>query len=326
MAGPPDGMKVESDRRVEALRGAVDAAVHQLRAATFTLVSGAIYLFLTGLGTGDRDLLVGRVVILPLFNANVGLLSFYKLTPVALLILHFTMLTLSYLVAERLRRLQDELDAKGVAQNEREFVLGLLYPYPLVERLAKLPPVPIIGIFLNLSVYVPLIVVPVCTLGWLQLRFLPYQQIWITPWHSFLLLVEVGMIWLMWPQAGRISSALRATVAAVKRRNEEAAIASRWTVAGMVATVLTLGGSLALSLVLVVFSGLGWMPPFATFDLRGEIISAGGQSQAPADFMVLSAMDLQARLVMLRQYRNQSPADFSFVADVQRARSAGAHL
>src|SRR5215468_5753555 len=234
MAEPTAGMNIESDPRVAALRGSVDAAVQQLRAATFTLVSGAIYLFLTGLGTADRDLLVGRVVNLPLFNASVGLLSFYKLAPVALLILHFTVLTLSYLVAERLRRLQDELDAKGVAQNEREFVLGLLYPYPLVERLAKLPPVPIIGIFLNLSVYVPLIIVPVCTLFWLQLRFLPYQQLWITPWHSILLLIDIGMLWVMWPQAGRISSALRATVAAVKRKNAPAAAESTnpWMVAG----------------------------------------------------------------------------------------------
>jgi hypothetical protein len=327
MAGPPDGIRVESDRRVEVLRGAVDAAVHQLRAATFTLVSGAIYLFLTGLGTADRDLLVGRVVTLPLFNANVGLLSFYKLAPVALLILHFTVLTLCYLVAERLRRLQDELDSKGVGQSEREFVLGLLYPYPLVERLAKLPPVPIIGVFLNLSVYVPLIIVPVSTLFWLQLRFVPYQQIWITPWHFILLLLDIGMMWLMWPQAGRISSALRATVAVVKRKQEAArAMASPWTIAGLVATVLTLGASLAVSLVVVVLSGLGWVPPFATLDLRGEIISAGGQSQVPADFMVLGPADLQQRLVMLRQYRNQTPADLSFVADVQRARSSGAHL
>src|SRR5882672_5874444 len=326
-AGAPDGMKVESDRRVEALRRAVDDAVQQLRAATFTLVSGAIYLFLTGLGTGDRDLLVGRVVNLPLFNANVGLLSFYKLAPAALLVLHFTVLTLCYLVAERLRRLQDELESKGVPQNEREFVLGLLYPYPLVERLAKLPPVPIVGAFLNLSVYVPIIIMPVCTLFWLQVRFVPYQQIWITPWHFILLFLDIAMIWLMWPQSGRISEALRAATAVFKRKNRAAAaIASPWTVVGLAATVLALGASLALGLVLVVFSGRGWMPPFATLDLRGEIISAGGQSQAPADFMVLSAADLQARLVMLRQYRNQSPADLSFVADVQRARSAGAHL
>lgn len=320
-------MRVESDRRVEALRVAVNDAVQQLRAATFTLVSGAIYLFLTGLGTGDRDLLVGRVVNLPLFNANVGLLSFYKLAPAALLVLHFTVLTLCYLVAERLRRLQDELESKGVPQNEREFVLGLLYPYPLVERLAKLPPVPIIGAFLNLSVYVPIIIMPVCTLLWLQVRFVPYQQIWITPWHFILILLDIGMIWLMWPQTGTLSEVLQTAGAVFRRKNRAAAaIASPWTVVGLVATVLALGASLSLSLVLVVFSGLGWMPPFATLDLRGEIIAAGGQAQPPADFMVLSAADLQARLVMLRQYRNQSPADLSFVADVQRARSAGAHL
>ncbi|HUL07171.1 MAG TPA: hypothetical protein VLV76_12625, partial [Candidatus Acidoferrum sp.] len=294
-------MKVESDRRVEALRRAVDDAVQQLRAATFTLVSGAIYLFLTGLGTADRDLLVGRVVNLPLFNANVGLLSFYKLAPAALLVLHFTVLTLSYLVAERLRRLQDELDNKIVAQNEREFVLGLLYPYPLVERLAKLPPVPIIGVFLNLSVYVPLIVVPVCTLAWLQLRFLPYQQLWITPWHSILLLIDIGMLWVMWPQAGRISAALRAAIATFRQGRAAAAIASPWTVAGLVATVATLGASLVLSLVLVFCTGTGWMPPFATLDLRGETLSAGGPSQVSSDFMTLSPSDLQARLTMLRQ-------------------------
>src|SRR5215470_18817039 len=268
MAGPAEGVTVESDRRVEALRRAVDDAVQQLRAATFTLVSGAIYLFLTGLGTGDRDLLVGRLVNLPLFNANVGLLSFYRLAPVAFLILHFSVLSLCYLVAERLRRLQEELDSKGVAQTEREFVLGLLYPYPLVERLARLPPVPIIGVFLTLSVYVPIIIMPVCTLLWLQMRFVPYQQIWITPWHSVLLLLDIAMIWLMWPQAGRISTALRAATAALKRKSEAATIASPWTVAGLVAAVITLGASLALSLTLVVFSGLGWMPPFATLDLR----------------------------------------------------------
>jgi uncharacterized protein YjbI with pentapeptide repeats len=170
-------------------------------------------------------------------------------------------------------------------------------------------------------------IMPVCTLFWLQVRFVPYQQVWITPWHFILLFLDIAMIWLMWPQAGRISEALRAATAVFKRRNRAAAaMASPWTVVGMAATVLALGASLAVSLVLVVFSGLGWMPPFATLDLRGEIISAGGQAQPPANFMVLSATDLQARLVMLRQYRNQSPADLSFVADVQRARSGGAHL
>ena len=326
MAGPSEAMSVESDRRVEALRRAVDDAAQQLRAATFTLVSGAIYLFLTGLGTGDRDLVVGRVVILPLFNANVGLLSFYKLAPVALLILHFTALTLCYVVAERLRRLQDELDSRGVPQPEREFVLGLLYPYPLVERLAKRPPSPIVGVFLNLSVYVPIIVMPICTLFWLQLRFVPYQQVWITAWHFVLLLLDIGMIWLMWPQAGRISAALRAAIATFRQGRAAAAIASPWTVAGLVATVATLGASLVLSLVLVFCTGTGWMPPFATLDLRGETLSAGGPSQVSSDFMTLSPTDLQARLTMLRQYRNQSPEDLSFVADVQRARSAGAHL
>jgi len=77
------------------------------------------------------------------------------------------------------------------------------------------------------------------------------------------------------------------------KESRRAAIASPWTVVGLAATVLALGASLALGLVLVVFSGRGWMPPFATLDLRGEIISAGGQSQAPADFMVMSAADLQ---------------------------------
>src|SRR5437667_10896388 len=47
MAETIEAVTVESDRRVEALRRAVDDAVQQRRAATFTLVSGPIYLFLT---------------------------------------------------------------------------------------------------------------------------------------------------------------------------------------------------------------------------------------------------------------------------------------
>jgi len=99
-------MAIEADLRVKELRGAVDDAVQQLRAATFTLVSVGLYLFVTGLGTADRDLLMGGRVKLPIFDVEVSLLSFYVLAPLVFVVLHTTVLNLCRLVARRLLRLQ----------------------------------------------------------------------------------------------------------------------------------------------------------------------------------------------------------------------------
>src|SRR5262249_36526782 len=94
MSSESNGSTIDPQRHVEVLRRAVADAVQQLRAANFTLVSVALYLFVAGLGTNHRDLLVGRMVKLPIFDVEVSLLWFYLLAPDVLVILHFTVLSL----------------------------------------------------------------------------------------------------------------------------------------------------------------------------------------------------------------------------------------
>src|SRR5262249_47377045 len=157
-----------------------------------------VYLFVAGLGTSDRDLLLGRMVKLPIFDVEVSLLWFYLLAPCVLVILHFTVLSLCGTVAQRLRQLQQEMHDLGVHPSEQSFVLSLLHPHPLVEWLARPPSQPTSRAVQILSVVLPTMAMPIATLLWLASRFLPYQSWSIPSLHSGYVLLDLLVIWLMW--------------------------------------------------------------------------------------------------------------------------------
>jgi uncharacterized protein YjbI with pentapeptide repeats len=308
----------EPESRVRELRSAVDGAVQQLRAATFTLVSVALYLFVMGLGTSDRDLLLGRHVKLPIFDVDVELLPFYVLAPAVLLVLHVTVLNLCRLVARRLLGLQQELADKDPL--DREFVLGLLYPDPLIERSLQHPVAWYVRAILSLSIYTPIMVMPVLTLLWLELRFFPYQSHWITGWHIALVVVDVALIWVMWREVMQMPKN------AASRRDDGRHPGRHWGLLGHGAAVLAVGASVALVFAADLFKEypkLGWAP---WLDVQGEDISQRGSAESATGFPTITESELQARLKALTEYNKQAPDHFTSMVATGALRAGGVHL
>ena len=74
-------MNVGADarERLRLLKGAVDEASAQLRTALFTFISASLYHAVTAAATTHRDLLLGRLYNLPIFDVGLPILGFYLL-------------------------------------------------------------------------------------------------------------------------------------------------------------------------------------------------------------------------------------------------------
>src|SRR5262245_44693603 len=126
-------MATDIEQRIERLREAADTALARAATASFTLISVTIYLVISGFATTPRDLLIGRSFQLPIFDVEGSLLPFYVLAPVVLVAAHIVALQLCAAAADRLRDLRGVLDAQGAAPEERQWIVRILYPSPLVD-------------------------------------------------------------------------------------------------------------------------------------------------------------------------------------------------
>jgi len=308
--------RVGSNRRVEDLRKAVDDSVQQLRAATFTLVSAALYLFVAGLGTSHLDLLVGRMVKLPIFEVEVSLRWFYVLAPLVLLVLHFTVLNLCGLVAQRLRELQNELRRSAAPQLDQKFILGLLYPYPLVERLAHPPDKPVIRFLLNFSIYIPTVIMPILVLLWLELRFLPYQSLRITSLHALYVVLDLIMLWILWARVFRKAAKRAARLAAEQKPPGSRRPFSTWVFTDLALTTFT-----AVLATVLVCGSLRWaFESFATLRVERGTVSGNTPAEQRARLTSISEDELTARLMAIQRYDRQKPDFFTSVIESGYAR------
>ena len=298
----------DPQRHVEVLRRAVDDAAQQLRAANFTLVSVALYLFVAGLGTSHRDLLLGRMVKLPIFDVEVSLLWFYLLAPCVLVILHFTVLSLCGTVAQRLRQLQQEMRDLGVHASEQRFVLSLLYPHPLVEWLARPPTQPISRALQILSLVLPTMAMPIATLLWLESRFLPYQSWSITLLHSGYVLLDLLVIWFMWRRVFQEAMALQSAPAAAAPKVLQ--VRRPWLLAGIGLTAVIA----ILTTAPVGASALWGFEAFATLDVQRTVLSGDGSAETHARLATLTKDQLNARLHAIER-AEQNPDDFTSVIE-----------
>jgi uncharacterized protein YjbI with pentapeptide repeats len=63
----------------------------------------------------------------------------------------------------------------------------------------------IMGLLLWLIALISLVIGPVALLVFFQLQFLPYHDPWITWWQRISVLVDLALLWTLWPRVGPIS-------------------------------------------------------------------------------------------------------------------------
>lgn len=189
----------EVQARVDRLRTAANEAAKfaVARRTTFLLVS--VYLGIMVGTTTDEHLLRESGLTLPIFGVALPVVPFYAFIPLFYVLLHVNLISRHAILAPMLHKLSAALsELRSPAQQEEQ--RGLIHPSSFSHMYLQTATTLRMRFLLWVSVVVPLIVLPLLLLCWIQRQFLPYHSVEITWLHRLYVLVDLLVIWLYWPQ------------------------------------------------------------------------------------------------------------------------------
>jgi uncharacterized protein YjbI with pentapeptide repeats len=128
---------------------------------------------------------------MPALGVGLPIVGFYVLVPPLFLLFHALLLIQLSVLASRVRRLKaaspDLGEVPGPPFVLSQFLLGNLGGFLLRPMVYG-------------AMWVSLILLPIAVLVFVQVRFLPYHDEWVTWWHRILIILDLGFVWLLWPQ------------------------------------------------------------------------------------------------------------------------------
>jgi hypothetical protein len=189
-------------KEVEALAATLNHSAERVQTLWFSFLTFMLYLAIATGSTTDRMLFLEEPLNLPVLNIALPLRGFYILTPVIFVIFHFYVLLNLVLLARTANSFEDALkrafpEDGEARENFRMRVENALFVQLLVggrlERQGRNAK------FLSLMAFITLVLAPVILLLLLENWFLTYHSWRITWWHRFLLAVDLGLVWILWP-------------------------------------------------------------------------------------------------------------------------------
>jgi Pentapeptide repeats (8 copies) len=162
-------------------------------------------LFYIGIAAGavtHRDLLLENPVKLPFLNVELPLVAFFALAPILFIISHAYTLVHFVMLGAKVGVYDAELRAQlGDAPETRDGLRRQLPSNIFVQFLAG--PRDIrdggLGWLLKAVAWISLVIGPVLLLLLIQVQFLPYHLEWVTWVQRFAVLVDVILLWALWP-------------------------------------------------------------------------------------------------------------------------------
>ena len=185
-----------------------DAVVDAASIGAGLWISYLFALFYFAIAAGavtHRDLLLERPVKLPFLNVELPLEAFFFLGPLVFLIVHAYVLLHFVLLAGKIGAFHLELQAQISGDNARARLRRQLPSNIFVQSLAGPREVRtgIIGFLLRLIIEISLVAGPVALLILFQLQFLPYHGEWITWWQRIAVVIDLVVLWILWPRISR---------------------------------------------------------------------------------------------------------------------------
>jgi uncharacterized protein YjbI with pentapeptide repeats len=159
------------------------------------------YLLVAAGGVTHRDLFLENQITLPILNVELPLKGFFWLGPALFLVLHSYVLLHFVLLSSKTVMLDTQLraqidDAKEREQLRRQLPINIFVQFlagPSEMRQGAM------GFLLRLIAWISLVIGPVALLVFFELQFLPYHSEWITMWQRIAVLIELILLWLLWP-------------------------------------------------------------------------------------------------------------------------------
>ncbi len=165
-----------------------------------TLLTAGTYLAISIGTTTDVQILQAGPVKLPLLGVDMPLFDFYEYAPPLFVVLHLYVLIQLYLLAGTLHLFEAELLISDIPETDRERTLAQLDKFLFTQLLiGKLDDL-FVRQFVRMMVWLSIIVGPILLLLAFQVRFLSYHSAPITFVHRVVLVVDIVLLFLMWPK------------------------------------------------------------------------------------------------------------------------------
>jgi uncharacterized protein YjbI with pentapeptide repeats len=152
-----------------------------------------------------RDLLLESPVKLPFLNVELPLKPFFVLGPLVFLIVHAYVLLHFVLLAGKIGAFHLELQAQISGDDARARLRRQLPTNIFVQSLAGPREVRtgVTGFLLRRIIEISLVAGPIALLILFQLQFLPYHDEWITSWQRIAVVIDLVLLWTLWPSIAR---------------------------------------------------------------------------------------------------------------------------
>lgn len=179
------------------LLAAVNASARSANVAWLIFLGLMAYLLIAILGVTHRDLLLGSDVTLPLLQVQIGLIPFFVLVPILLVLLHIALLGKLALLAGKTREFDAALRLLE-STDQRSHPLRLeLDNFFLVQVIAGPERSRVVSAFLNSLSWLTLVVFPLALLLYVQVAFLPFHDTVVTIVHRLAVLADVVLLLLI---------------------------------------------------------------------------------------------------------------------------------
>ena len=192
----------KSPKLSEEVKGFLDeanAASDPARTAWLAFLLLLTYVVVTLASVRHKDLLLNSPVRLPIINADIPLVGFFQYAPAMLLLVYLSLLVQHVILARKYRRFTDALAAYELKARTRHAARERVHSYVFSQILAGPEANRITRLMTQLIVYVTFAVLPIVTLLYFQIKFLPFHEVWITYWHRFAVILGFAMLILLTP-------------------------------------------------------------------------------------------------------------------------------
>ncbi len=169
-------------------------ASNAARNAWIAFLALLAYLLVTLGGVSHRDLFLNSGVTLPIVNVEIPLFSFFLLAPLLLLLVLLSLLIQHVVLARKYRRF-----VKANAPNEEHPTRERVHSYVVTQLLAGPKRNMVTNWLMRRMVFVTFAFLPVFTLLYFQIKFIPYHEVWVTYWHRIAVLVGLGLLFTLLP-------------------------------------------------------------------------------------------------------------------------------
>jgi uncharacterized protein YjbI with pentapeptide repeats len=167
------------------------------------------YVVVTLAGVSHKNLLLNSPVRLPIINADIPLVGFFQYAPALLLLVYLSLLVQHVILARKYRKFTDAVAAYEMETGTEQPARERVHSYVFSQILAGPEPNRITKFMMQLIVYVTFSILPITTLLYFQIKFLPYHEVSITYWHRIAVILGFAMLILLVPLMQNTGSARR---------------------------------------------------------------------------------------------------------------------